>query len=92
MDCFQNTFWTFYCTSEASVSFAVSSSLQQENKELKASVAELQFAQETDRRRVAALEICLRNAERSRDEALRRNVELQKDFQQFLTKKPQDPT
>ncbi|XP_037632694.1 rho GTPase-activating protein 25 isoform X1 [Sebastes umbrosus] len=67
-------------------------SLQQENKELKASVAELQFAQETDRRRVAALEICLRNAERSRDEALRRNVELQKDFQQFLIKKPQDPT
>ncbi|XP_070690589.1 rho GTPase-activating protein 25 [Pempheris klunzingeri] len=54
-------------------------SLQQENKELKATVAELQSALETDRRHVAALEICLRNAERSRDEALRRNKELQKD-------------
>ncbi|KAM8760159.1 rho GTPase-activating protein 25 isoform 2-T2 [Acanthopagrus schlegelii] len=67
-------------------------SLQQENKELKATVAELQSALEADRRRVAALEICLRNAERSRDEAQRRNEELQRDIQQFLTKQPQAPT
>lgn len=60
-------------------------SLQQENKELKATVAELQAALEAERRRVAALEICLKNAERSRDEAQRRNEELQKDIQQFLT-------
>nr|XP_004567343.1 rho GTPase-activating protein 25 [Maylandia zebra] len=59
-------------------------SLQQENKELKATVAELQSALEAERRRVAALEICLKNAERSRDEAQRRNGELQRDIQQFL--------
>ncbi|KAK1893363.1 Rho GTPase-activating protein 25 [Dissostichus eleginoides] len=67
-------------------------SLQQENKELKATVAELQSGLEADRSQVAALEICLRNAERSRDEAQRRNKELQRDIQQFLPKKPQDPT
>ncbi|XP_078106217.1 rho GTPase-activating protein 25 [Sander vitreus] len=67
-------------------------SLQQENKELKATVAELQSALEADRHRVAALEICLRNAERSRDEAQRRNDQLQRDIQQFLTKKPHAPT
>ncbi|XP_051277353.1 rho GTPase-activating protein 25 isoform X2 [Dicentrarchus labrax] len=67
-------------------------SLQQENKELRATVAELQSALEKDRRRVAALEICLRNAERSRDEAQRRNEELQRDIQQFLTRQPQAPT
>lgn len=55
-------------------------------------MAELQSALEADRRRVAALEICLRNAERSRDEAQRRNEELQRDVQQFLTKQPQAPT
>ncbi|TKS77974.1 Rho GTPase-activating protein 25 [Collichthys lucidus] len=67
-------------------------SLQQENKELKATIAELQSALETDRRHVAALEICLRNAERSRDEAQKRNKELQRDIQQFLTNQPQAPT
>ncbi|XP_073322372.1 rho GTPase-activating protein 25 [Pagrus major] len=67
-------------------------SLQQENKELRATVAELQSALEADRRRVAALEICLRNAERSRDEAQRRNEELQRDVQQFLAKQSQAPT
>ncbi|KAI3372271.1 hypothetical protein L3Q82_022776, partial [Scortum barcoo] len=67
-------------------------SLQQENKELKATVAELRSALEADHRRVAALEICLRNAERSRDEAQKRNEELQRDIQKFLTGKPQSPT
>ncbi|KAK5871617.1 hypothetical protein PBY51_004486 [Eleginops maclovinus] len=67
-------------------------SLQQENKELKATMAELQSALEADRRQVAALEICLRNAERSRDEAQKRNKELQRDIQQCIPKKPQDPT
>ncbi|XP_059193389.1 rho GTPase-activating protein 25 [Centropristis striata] len=67
-------------------------SLQQQNKELKATVAELQSALEADRHRVAALEICLRNAERSRDEAQRRNDELQRDIQQFLKIRPQAPT
>lgn len=78
--------------SEPSLSLTVSCSLQQENKELKATVAELQSALEAERRRVAALEICLRNAERSRDEAQKRNEELQRDIQQFLTKAPQTPT
>ncbi|XP_060893253.1 rho GTPase-activating protein 25 [Labrus mixtus] len=67
-------------------------SMQHENKELKATIAELQSALEADRRHVAALEICLRNAERSRDEAQRRNEELQRDIQQFLTKEPKPPT
>ncbi|XP_053180698.1 rho GTPase-activating protein 25 isoform X1 [Scomber japonicus] len=67
-------------------------SLQQENEELKAMVAELQCALETERRRKAALEICLKNAERSRDEAQKRNNELQRDIQRFLTKEPQAPT
>lgn len=63
-------------------------SLQTENKELKATVAELRSELEAERRRVAALEICLKNAERNRDEAQRRNEELQKDIQQFLSIKP----
>lgn len=67
-------------------------SLLLENKELKATIAELQSALEAERRRVTALEICLKNAERSRDEAQRRNEELQRDVQQFLTTKPQAPT
>lgn len=53
-------------------------------------MAELQSALENDRRHVAALEICLKNAERSRDEAQRRNEELQRDIQRFLSK--QAPT
>lgn len=60
-------------------------SLQKENQELKATVAELRSELEAERRRVAALEICLKNAERSRDEAQRRNQELQKDIQKFLS-------
>ncbi|XP_029915056.1 rho GTPase-activating protein 25 [Myripristis murdjan] len=67
-------------------------SLQQKNKELSATVAELQSALEAERRHVAALGICLKNAERSRDEAQRRNQELQKDIQQFLTREPRAPT
>ncbi|XP_024130465.1 rho GTPase-activating protein 25 [Oryzias melastigma] len=67
-------------------------SLQKENMELKATVVELQAALEAERRRVAALEICLKNAERSRDEAQRRNSELQRDIQQFLIAKKQAPT
>lgn len=67
-------------------------SLQQENMELKAKVAELQSALDADRRHVAALEICLKNAERSRDEAQKRNEELQRDIQQFLTKQTKAPT
>ncbi|XP_061586419.1 rho GTPase-activating protein 25 [Cololabis saira] len=62
-------------------------SLQQQNEELHATVAELQAALEAERHRVAALEICLKNAECSRDEAQRRNDELQRDIQKFLTGK-----
>lgn len=66
--------------------------LEQQNKELKATVAELQVALEAERRHVAALEICLKNAERSRDEAQRRNDELQRDIQQFLVREKQAST
>ncbi|XP_033828662.1 rho GTPase-activating protein 25 isoform X2 [Periophthalmus magnuspinnatus] len=61
--------------------------VKKENQELKATVAELRSELEAERRRVAALEICLKNAERSRDEAQRRNLELQNDVQRFLTMK-----
>ncbi|XP_066510394.1 rho GTPase-activating protein 25-like [Hoplias malabaricus] len=61
-------------------------SLQQRNKELSATVAELQSALEAERRCKAALEILLRNTERSRDEALRRNEHLDRDIQEFLNK------
>ncbi|KAI4899290.1 hypothetical protein NFI96_021592 [Prochilodus magdalenae] len=61
-------------------------SLQQRNKELSATVAELQSELEAERRCKSALEILLRNAERSRDEALRRNEQLDRDIQQFLNK------
>ncbi|XP_077418698.1 rho GTPase-activating protein 25 isoform X2 [Vanacampus margaritifer] len=67
-------------------------SVQQEMKELRATVVELQSTLEAERQRVAALEICLRNAERSRDEAQRRNEELQRDIQHFLGPKPQTHT
>ncbi|XP_024861356.1 rho GTPase-activating protein 25 isoform X2 [Kryptolebias marmoratus] len=62
------------------------STLQQQNKELKATVAELQEALEAERRRVAALEICLKNAERSQHETQKRNEELQRDIQKFLVR------
>uniref|UniRef100_A0A668AT89 Rho GTPase activating protein 25 n=1 Tax=Myripristis murdjan TaxID=586833 RepID=A0A668AT89_9TELE len=61
-------------------------------RDVHATVAELQSALEAERRHVAALGICLKNAERSRDEAQRRNQELQKDIQQFLTREPRAPT
>lgn len=66
--------------------------LQHENMELRAKVAELQSALASGHRRVAALEICLKNAERSRDETQKRNEELQRDIQQFLINRPRTPT
>ncbi|XP_061673814.1 rho GTPase-activating protein 25 isoform X2 [Syngnathoides biaculeatus] len=67
-------------------------SLQQEIKELRATVVELQSTLEEERCRGAALETCLKNAERSRDEALRQNEELQRDIQRFISRKTQSPT
>lgn len=49
-------------------------------------MAELQSALEAERRNKAALEVLLRNAERSRDEALRRNEQLDRDIQAFISK------
>uniref|UniRef100_A0A4W5R7Z7 Rho GTPase activating protein 25 n=1 Tax=Hucho hucho TaxID=62062 RepID=A0A4W5R7Z7_9TELE len=63
-----------------------------ENRELSATVAELQSALDTEKRCVSALEIRLRNAECSRDEAQRRNQELDQEIQQFLTREPRRPT
>ncbi|XP_068594597.1 rho GTPase-activating protein 25 [Brachionichthys hirsutus] len=67
-------------------------SLQKENKELKARVAELQAALEAECRHVVALETCLRDAERSRDEAQRGTEELQRKIQQFLNTQSQAHT
>lgn len=67
----------------------VCGSLQQQNKELHGKVAELQSALDAEKRLVSALEIRLRNAERSRDEALRRNRELDQEIQAFLA--PNNP-
>ncbi|XP_063051004.1 rho GTPase-activating protein 25 isoform X2 [Engraulis encrasicolus] len=60
-------------------------SLQLQNQELVSKVSELQSALDAERRCVAALEIRLRNAERSRDEAQRRNRELDQEIQAFLS-------
>ncbi|XP_010874931.1 rho GTPase-activating protein 25 [Esox lucius] len=67
-------------------------SLQERNRELSATVAELQSALDAKNRYVSALEIRLRNAERSRDEAQRRNQELDQEIQQFLSREPGRPT
>ncbi|KAL0979197.1 hypothetical protein UPYG_G00182020 [Umbra pygmaea] len=67
-------------------------SLQQTNRELNATVAELQSALDSEKRHVSALEIRLKNAERSRDEAQRRNRELDQEIQQFLSREPRRST
>ncbi|XP_016297305.1 rho GTPase-activating protein 25-like isoform X1 [Sinocyclocheilus anshuiensis] len=68
------------------------SSLQQKNKELSATVAKLQAALEAERRCKAALEILLRNAEHSRDEALVRNEQLNREIQEFLNRPTAGPS
>ncbi|XP_052411802.1 rho GTPase-activating protein 25 [Carassius gibelio] len=67
-------------------------SLQQKNQELSATVAKLQAALEAERRCKAALEILLRNAERSRDEALVRNEQLNREIQEFLNRPTAGPS
>ncbi|KAM6965341.1 rho GTPase-activating protein 25 [Aplochiton taeniatus] len=67
-------------------------SLQQKTRELGATVAELQRALEAERLRVAALETSLNDAERSRDLAERRNLELDKEIKEILTRHPQAPS
>lgn len=67
-------------------------SLRQKNRELGATVAELRGALEAERARVAALETRLSNAERSRDEAERRNLELDRKIKEILSRQPQAPT
>uniref|UniRef100_A0A3Q4BIP7 Uncharacterized protein n=1 Tax=Mola mola TaxID=94237 RepID=A0A3Q4BIP7_MOLML len=62
----------------------------QENKELRAKVEELQSTLGAERHRMDALQICLRDVERSRDEAQRRNEELRKDIQKYV-KEPLAP-
>ncbi|XP_017307403.1 rho GTPase-activating protein 25 isoform X1 [Ictalurus punctatus] len=61
-------------------------SLQQTNMELSATVTKLQSALEAERRCKAALEILLRNAERSRNEALIRNEQLGREIQALISK------
>nr|XP_055054771.1 rho GTPase-activating protein 25 isoform X1 [Misgurnus anguillicaudatus] len=65
-------------------------SLQEKNRELVATVAELQAALEAERRSKAALESLLRKAERSRDEALTRNEQL--NIQGFLNRPTTGPS
>lgn len=73
-------------------STSVINSLQQKNKELSATVAELQAALEAERHSKSALEILLRNAERSRDEALTRNQQLNREIQEFLNRPTAGPS
>ncbi|XP_027024750.2 rho GTPase-activating protein 25 isoform X1 [Tachysurus fulvidraco] len=61
-------------------------SLQQRNNELSVTVAKLQAQLENERRSKEFLENSLRNAERSRDEALRRNEQLERETQAFMGK------
>ncbi len=67
-------------------------SLQQKNKELSATVAELQEALEAEQRCKATIEILLRNAERSRDEALVRNEQLNREIQELLNRPTAGPS
>uniref|UniRef100_A0A671MRJ7 Rho GTPase-activating protein 24 n=1 Tax=Sinocyclocheilus anshuiensis TaxID=1608454 RepID=A0A671MRJ7_9TELE len=71
---------------------AVSREKPQKNKELSATVTELQAALEAERRCKAALEILLRNAERSRDEALMHNEQLNREIQEFLSRPTAGPS
>ncbi|MGH0147346.1 UNVERIFIED_CONTAM: hypothetical protein FKN15_031013 [Acipenser sinensis] len=71
------------CLYEAHVS-----SLEKTNSELSVKVAELRESLAEERRRSSALEIRLRNVERARDEAEKRNKALDKEIQEFLTKTP----
>ncbi|MGH0157026.1 UNVERIFIED_CONTAM: hypothetical protein FKN15_032492 [Acipenser sinensis] len=64
------------------------SSLEKTNSELSVKVAELRESLAEERRRSSALEIRLRNVERARDEAEKRNKALDKEIQEFLTKTP----
>ncbi|MBN3321317.1 RHG25 protein, partial [Atractosteus spatula] len=61
-------------------------SLQKRNNELSATVAELRASLEVEKRRNAALEIRLRNADRAREEAEKRNQILDCEIQQFLSR------
>ncbi|TUG54634.1 Rho GTPase-activating protein 25 [Bagarius yarrelli] len=61
-------------------------SLQQRNKELSAAVAKLQSELENEQRSKASLENSLRIAERRRDEALRRNKQLELELQACMRK------
>uniref|UniRef100_A0A673G716 Rho GTPase-activating protein 25-like n=1 Tax=Sinocyclocheilus rhinocerous TaxID=307959 RepID=A0A673G716_9TELE len=72
--------------SAAAVSREKPAAPSQKNKELSATVTELQAALEAERRCKAALEILLRNAERSRDEALMHNERLNREIQEFLSR------
>ncbi|KAG5840476.1 hypothetical protein ANANG_G00189220 [Anguilla anguilla] len=62
-------------------------SLQRRNEELVARVTELQSALDAEKRLVTSLEIRLRNAERSRDQAEQRNQELDREIQSFLSRR-----
>ncbi|KAJ8286234.1 hypothetical protein GJAV_G00036090 [Gymnothorax javanicus] len=66
-------------------------SLRRRNEELVARVTELESSLEAERRLVAALEIRAQNAERSRDQAERRNQELDREIQNFLNRKIAGP-
>ncbi|XP_041089278.1 rho GTPase-activating protein 25-like isoform X2 [Polyodon spathula] len=64
------------------------SSLEKTNSELSVKVSELRESLVEERKRSSALEIRLRNVERARDEAEKRNKALDKEIQEFLTKTP----
>ncbi|MBN3281568.1 RHG25 protein, partial [Polyodon spathula] len=64
------------------------SSLEKTNSELSVKVSELRELLVEERKRSSALEIRLRNVERARDEAEKRNKALDKEIQEFLTKTP----
>ncbi|XP_056601421.1 rho GTPase-activating protein 25 [Triplophysa dalaica] len=67
-------------------------SLQEKNRQLVATVAELQAALEAERHSKAALENVLRNAERTRDEALTRNEQLNKDIRKLNNRPTAGPS
>lgn len=75
-------------------SFDLPCSLEKENYDVWAKVVRLNEELETEKKKFAALEISLRNVERSREDVERRNKVLEEEVKEFVKsmKKPETKT
>lgn len=72
-----------FCFSECLLSFLCS--LEQRNLELETEMVSLHEELDQERKKYTMAEIKLRNAERAKDDAERRNQMLQKEMEQFFS-------